>query len=141
MSGPGIWGTGDSFEHKFPFTEPPAGFHVKLLHASGDQIAAPRGIPNAGAQAYTLIGLTSSKPGPSPFMDLGAKGCFLYKQMVVPGRIPIDQNLVKADLESDNLLIVKQAIYLNEYGPQAPIHLEATFVLTFAYVPDHKEPI
>jgi hypothetical protein len=136
---PPLWGTGDSLETRIPFVNVPVGYHVSIIHASGDQIAAPHGVPTPGTVAYTLVGLTNTTPNQSPYVaaGLGSMGCFLYKQVGLLGyavRIPIDEAISNGDLNADNVLILKQALYLDEFGDQAPVHMEATLVLQFLYV-------
>ena len=134
---PQTWGTTDVVNSQVPFLGVPSGYHVRIVRVSGDEVSAPHGIPNDGAQAYVLIGLTNTTPNASPYVGpgLGSMGCFVYKQGIVPSRIPINEKVI-GDLNADNILIVKQALFLDEFGPQAPVHMEATLVLQFRYVPN-----
>lgn len=136
MSGDGIWGNGASREDRIPFVDVPAGYRVQIVHVSGDEIAAPFTSPRG--LAYALVGLTNSSPFESPYIaaGLGSKGCFLYKQAPIPAwgaRIAINEHTLGV-LNPDNVLIVKQALFLSNAG--VIIHMEATLVIDFKYIPE-----
>ena len=71
----------------------------------------------------------------SPYVKFAQQGCFMYIQGATdgsPSRMPFDfQNIEGGLLGDDNLLKVRQAIFLNETG--ASIHMETTFVCEFHY--------
>lgn len=133
---PGTWGTTDSVSSEIPFVDVPKGYSVEILHLSGDEIAAPHGAMAPNSMAYVLVGLTNSTPYQSPYVGpgLGSVGTFLYKQGVVPAsgaRIPFNEDVI-GTLNADNILILKQALFLSTAG--VPIHMEATVVVKFRYV-------
>jgi hypothetical protein len=143
---PNLWGTQDLLETPITFTGVPAGYHVRILRATGDQIAGPHGAPKPNTFGYVLVGLVNTTPYQSPFVQtgLGSAGCFLYKQagfsFSTPARIPINEKL-SGDLNSDNILVLKQALFLNELGDAAPIHIETSLVISFRYVANLPAPV
>jgi hypothetical protein len=134
---PGTWGTTDVIETQIPFVNVPKGCAVEITHVSGDEIAAPHGLMTPGTMAYVLVGLTNTTPNQSSFVGpgLGSMGCWLYKQTPVGeegARIPINED-VAGMLNPDNIMIIKQALFLSTAG--VLIHTEATLVVQFKYVP------
>jgi hypothetical protein len=133
---PGTWGNTDVVQSQIPFANVPAGYVVSITHVSGDEIAAPNGTALPNSMAYGLIGLTNSTPFQSPYVGpgLGSSGVFIYKQVAIPAsgaRIPINENVL-GTLNADNILIIKQALFLDTEG--VPIHFEATITLDFVYL-------
>ena len=131
-----MWGNTDVVQSQIPFINVPKGYQVQITNVSGDQIAAPYGTMLPNSMAYILVGLTDTTPNQSPYVGpgLGSMGCFLYKQTAVPpegARIPICEAVVGL-LNADNILIVKQALFLSTAG--VPIHMETTLVIQFEYV-------
>jgi hypothetical protein len=124
---PGTWGNAASVSLSIPF----------LMVPAGDVVAWPHGEIVAGAFSGILSGLTNTTPNQSPFAPsgLGSAGCFLYFQDRVGAngsRIAIDiPNIKNGLLNADNVLILKQAVWLNETG--APIHMETTLVIEFVF--------
>jgi hypothetical protein len=133
---PGTYGTTDSVSSSIPFTNVPKGYLVQILHLSGDEIAAPHGTPKAGSMSYILAGATNTSPNQSPYVGpgLGSSGTLMYKQSPVSGagaRIPINESVL-GTLNPDNILILKQSIFLDTTG--VPQHNELTLVIQFQYV-------
>ncbi len=133
---PGTYGTTDVVTSNIPFTNVPAGYHVVISHLSGDEIAAPHGMMVAGGLAYALTGVTNTTPNQSPFVGpgLGSMGTIMYKQSPVGpsgSRIPINENVL-GTLNPDNIMVLKQALFLSTAG--VPIHFELTLVIQFTYV-------
>lgn len=133
---PGTYGTTDSVSSQIPFVNVPKGYLVSILHLSGDEIAAPHGPMKANSISYVLAGATTTTPFQSPYAGpgLGSSGTFLYKQSPVSAegaRIPIDES-VQGVLNPDNILILKQSIFLDTTG--VPQHNELTLVISFEYV-------
>jgi hypothetical protein len=136
---PSTWGTQASVQSKIPFVNVPAGYRVLITHATGDEIAAyhAASLPPVGSMAYVLVGLTNTTANQSPYVatGLGSQGCFLYFQSAVGTagtRIPFDLDTAGGLLNSDNILIIKQALFLNDTGQS--VHMEATVVVSFTYV-------
>ena len=135
---PGMWGTTDVVNSEIPFINVPQGQRVKITGISGNQIAAPYGTMDPNGMAYVLVGLTNTTPNQSPYVGpgLGSEGCCLYKQACVPQhgmRCAIDEESVDLLLNADNILIIKQALFLSTAG--VPIHMEVSAVIAFEYVP------
>jgi hypothetical protein len=134
---PGTWGNAASVSLSIPFLMVPAGYKVRIIRVYGDVVAWPHGEIVAGAFSGILSGLTNTTPNQSPFAPsgLGSAGCFLYFQDRVGAngsRIAIDiPNIKNGLLNADNVLILKQAVWLNETG--APIHMETTLVIEFVF--------
>jgi len=139
----GIWGGNAARTDPIPFVSVPAGYAVRIVHVSGDEIAGP--VPKKGfasGTAYVLIGLETTTPYASSYVrpGLGSEGCFLYRQSPVSpagSRIAIDTAIASGTLNADNTLVVKQALFLNTTGVE--IHMEATLVVDFVYVKTQKE--
>jgi len=136
----GTWGTAASRSDRISFVGVPDGYAVRITRVSGDEIAGYVDSYKSGT-AYVLVGLETSTPYQSPYVasGMGSEGCFVYKQApVAPSgvRIPIDDAPSAAVLNSDNVLVIKQALFLNTTG--AVVHMEATVVVEFMYVKTGK---
>jgi hypothetical protein len=138
-SRPGTWGSAAAYTVPIPFLNVPKGYQVRILRFYGDVIAWPHGQIVPGTFAGVLSGLTNTTPDPSGFVPtgLGSGGCFLYVQGTVGQEgltRPISESHI-ADglLNADNILNLKQAVFLNETG--VSIHMETTLVIDFSYEP------
>ena len=136
----GTWGTAASRADRIHFVNVPEGYRVQITRVAGDEIAGYVDSYKSGT-AYVLVGLETSTPYQSPYVasGMGSEGCFVYKQApVAPSgvRIPIDDAPSAAVLNSDNVLVIKQALFLNTTG--AVVHMEATVVVEFMYVKTGK---
>jgi hypothetical protein len=134
---PGTWGNAAAQLTGIPFQNVPAGYLVRITRVYGDVVAWPHGQINPGTFSGILSGLTNTTPIQSPFVPapLGNSGCFLYVQDRAGAngtRIPLEVSAIKNGLlNADNILILKQAVFLNETG--ASIHMETTLVIEFVY--------
>ena len=134
---PGTWGNAASGSLSIPFLGVPAGYQVRITRVYGDVVAWPHGAIVPGAFSGILSGLTNTTPNQSAFVPsgLGNAGCFMYFQDRVGAngsRIPIDvPNIKNGLLNADNVVILKQAVWLNETG--ASIHMETTLVIEFVF--------
>lgn len=133
---PGTWGKAAFVDSHIPFINVPAGYRVRLLRGYGDHVAWPHGTPAANTYAGVLFGILANLSGGSPYVGpgLGSAGCPLYIQNKVPGEarafdfvFPLESSLVGAD----NVMILRQAVFLNETG--VSIHMEATITIEFRY--------
>ena len=137
---PYCWGYADSQEKVLTFSPPP-GFRVHIARLRGDLVAWVRS-PSTGAltppgsAAGVLLAFHDSGPEGSMRCDLCADNTPVYIQDAVNAaqpktRAPFDAMLDWV-LPADNKLIVKMASWLNDTGK--PIHVEATYTVTFEFV-------
>ena len=134
---PGTWGNAAAYYLPIPFVDVPAGFRVRITRVYGDVIGWPHGQIVPGTFSGILSGLTTTTAPQSPFVGpgLGSAGCFLYLQgqLGTEGtRLAIDiPNITNGLLNADNILMMVEAIFLNETG--VSIHMETTLVVEFVY--------
>jgi hypothetical protein len=150
MSGPGIWGRGDSWVFPLQLT-PPAGHRVRILSISGDLTArfttrghgpavAPRGTFTGFLAAVTTLPVSSG----SAHADLAADDTLMYAQgdlsrrnsaVRLPFRESFAEDEANTVLGPEHRLYFKVAKYLDETG--LATHLEITFsALRFCYQPE-----
>lgn len=116
----------------------PVGTRLHITHVTGDVVAWITGLPQPGSKAGILWGLKPNVPDVSAHWSTpGASDvCFLYVQGALSSnndviRIPVDQQ-VNSYLD-DNILISRLSAWMNTTG--VPIHMEATFKLTYFLEP------
>ncbi len=141
---PGTWGNAAYVDSQIPFTAVPAGCQVVIKRVYGTwqgwvQNPVP-GTPSAqpaGSNSGTLFGLLITGAGQSPFVGpgLGSSGNPLYFQNQTGNEgfysqfdVSFNANNV---LAADNILTLRQAIYLNNTGMS--IHQEISLVIEFQY--------
>jgi hypothetical protein len=135
---PGTWGTAASYSVPIPFADVPSGYLVRITRVYGDVVSWPHGQIAPGTFSGVLSGLETTNPVPSQYVapGLGAMaGCFLYFQDRVGAagsRIPAAVDSIKNGLLGpDNVLVLTQAVWLNETG--VSIHMETTLVVEFVF--------
>ena len=141
-SGPCIWGNAQADVSAIHFN-PPAGYRVRILRLRGDLVAWIKSLPGdpvtpLESTSGVLMGFSTSAPGGSAYCDLCADNTALYIQDSVTAtkpssRAPYEYDNVDQVLESDNVLNLVIAAWLNTTGK--PIHIEATYTITFVYEP------
>ena len=142
LSGPvdtrvATWGTAEA-SIKYITFNPPTGYRVRILRASGDLVAWPMVLDTyapvkPGKYAGVLLGLSTTAPDGSVRGDFMADNCFMYIQAgldAVPVRAAFDRK-VDVLLEADNKLAVKVASWLNTTG--VPIHIEPTLTIVYRF--------
>jgi hypothetical protein len=133
---PGTWGRTAADDGRIQFHDVPAGYRVRIERVYGNFTARVHGPAPRDTYAGALFGLITTGTAESPFATLSSYGCMLYLQLDVgPGQAKVAPFDVKTHasglLESDNVLLVRRAIYLNE--TEASIHLEPSLVVEFTY--------
>lgn len=132
-SRPSTWGNAGVALWEITFT-PPAGCAVEVQRIFGDLVAWPIGRVEEGKFAGVLLGLQTREPEGSVRGDWLADNTFLYIQDAVsqePRRAPFNYSL-SVRLPTDNKLVVKVAVWLNDTG--RTIHIEPTFTLGYRFV-------
>lgn len=142
-SRPYTWGLAGASSGNIQFV-PPAGYRTRILRVYGDLVFWPRGTPaiDAGDKVIgnavgVLLGLSTTAPdGSSKVKGAGASdNCFLYIQDASKGqerRAPFDFDThIGGLLESDNVMVVKVAVWLNSLG--LAIHIEPTAVVVYQF--------
>ena len=133
-SRPGTWGHADYSTWKITF-KPLAGHRVRILRAHGDLVSWVRGAPE-DTYAGVLLGFQTTAPEGSARADWAADNTMLYVQDAVsrnrPARTAFNADVRAGGLlESDNVLVVKIAAWLNDTGQ--PIHSEVSVTLTYQF--------
>jgi hypothetical protein len=138
---PGCYGTADSVIVPLTFTAP-TGFTVHIITLRGDLVSWIKTLPGDPvtpdeSTAGILGGMQTSNVTNAP-CDLCATGTPLYIQdavsaLVPKTRTPYNYTQVDMDLESDNILNLKTAAWLNTTNK--PIHIEFTYTIIFTFVP------
>jgi hypothetical protein len=133
-SRPGAWGTGEVVIHRITF-RPPVGYRVRILWVRGDFLVWPVGKVPEGTCAGALLGLQTTAPEGSDRADLAADNTFLYLQLATngkPERAAYNHTVWEGGLlQSDHVLIVKLAVWLNDTGRR--IHMEPSFVVVYQF--------
>jgi hypothetical protein len=140
---PGTWGSAGTQSYKLTF-KVPSGYRVRVLRVYGDLTWWPRGtpLPDAGDNVVghavgVLLGLSNTAPDGSAIIDGGgaSDNCFLYIQDSSKGeksRAPFDYDThVGGLLQSDGVLVVKAAVWLNTLG--LAVHLEPSMTVVFQF--------
>lgn len=129
---PSTWGTAGYAVHHLEF-HPPAGYKTRILRVYGDFQGWVRKNPS-GNCAGVLWGLSNTAKDGSDRVTPAADNTFLYVQDAVcerrPFRAAVDYKINRL-LESDNVLVSKVAVWLNETGE--PIHMEPSFVVVYQF--------
>lgn len=127
-----------ALDSRFTAINVPAGYRLHVTRVTGDLVAWIIGIPQPGSKAGILWGLKPNVPDTSVHWSIpgASDSCFVYVQGALSAnhdviRIPVDQ-VVDAYLP-DDVLISRLSAWMNTTG--APIHMEATFKLTYELVP------
>lgn len=131
---PDTWGTADYAVKAITFNPPP-GYRVRILRVYGDFLIWPIGKVEPGKFAGVLLGLQTTAPEGSSRIDLAADNTMLYIQDATgggPRRAEFDYDVSTGGLlQSDNKLLVKMAVWLNDTG--LAIHMEPSFVMVYRY--------
>jgi hypothetical protein len=137
----GTWGTAAAVVTPIQFSNVPAGLSVHVLRAYGDFIAWAHGKVARGTNAGVLWALSSTAVTTSKDVEWAAEGCFLYLQGSVNAanlRAPFDQDLSAGGwLSSDNVMLSKEAVWLNDTG--LSVHAEATVVIVYEFAIHSRE--
>lgn len=128
------WGTAGVELKRITF-RPPAGYRVRILRVYGDFLIWPLGKVESGKFAGALLGLQTTALEGSARADWAADNTFLYLQIAThggPERAAFDHRTSDGGLlESDGVMVVKLAAWLNDTG--LFIHMEPSFVAVFQY--------
>lgn len=139
---PETWGNAQAVSWPVKFTVPP-GYRVRVLKITGDLVAWPLVLPGDapvkdGAYAGVLVGFQTTAKEGSDKCSPCADNTFVYVQGALQNgaavRIPFSQTVDAGGiLDSDNIMVVKAASWLNTTGK--PIHMEVTYTMTYQYEP------
>ena len=135
----GTYGNAEAVNWRMTF-RPPAGYRVRIVELRGDLIAWPRVLSGEapvpdGAYAGVLLGFQTTSSQNSGRCDYCADNTMLYIQVGLdahPVRAPFSEKILSGNLlESDNVLVIGVASWLNTTGRK--IHIEPTFTVTYRF--------
>lgn len=115
---------------------PPAGYQVRILSATGTISTFARDPIPAGKHAGLSWGLVASPATPSGRADLINDVCMSYIKQSLSGNKDTDTTwfdftrIANGVLGPDNKLISRSAVYLNEGGM---IHIEISLLLSYRF--------
>lgn len=142
------WGHAEAKELKITFV-PSGSRQIRILELRGDMVAWPKLVDGTGlpvsmevatqaamGAAGVLLGFSTLSSTGSKRCDYCADGCMVYVQDAITGGMRCTRSfdyVVSADglLDSDNVLVLKLAAWLNTTG--VPIHIEGTYGILFQY--------
>ena len=131
---PSTWGDAGYIVKRINFAPKP-GCRVRIDRVYGDFVVWPIGLVPPGKFAGTLLGLQTTAGEGSIQADWAADNTFLYIQVATggaPERAAFDYQVGPGGLlQSDNAMLVKMAVWLNDTG--LVIHMEPSFVVQFHY--------
>lgn len=133
---PGTWGRTAYDDGRIQFTNVPKGYRVRIERTYGNVTARLHGAAPPETYVGVLFGLITTNTVASSYATLSSGGCMLYLQADIgPGQariIPFDVNTHASGLlESDSVLLIRRAIYLNE--TEVSVHIEPSLVVEFHY--------
>jgi hypothetical protein len=135
---PGTWGTTDTRIINFVFANVPYTYRVQILRVYGDNIAWIQGLDKGDTNAHAgVLFSMSATGGGTNSMSPGNANCFLYHEGAISGQTTLNMSFDNETkdgglLNTDNVLQVKMALFLNDSG--AAVFQDTTFVVVYRFV-------